>query len=366
MASKLTKDQKREKKKREERKLKLRREHEDNRYFKKVDGLMMAITLALQGDGTQQELDAAVLNLGSGKSVAVSDKESRFQSPEWTRLRGYTASLVSMLQADPDAHYAGFGLDGRIFLNGEGDTQFRSAHFPLNAILASNWQPDEVVAKTSVELEPEPTQGAYFFGVEVRNLALHFAIASTANPEDLPEVSFVSPKGWHRLDLVIWRHELWPSLARVILAKDLIRGPDENQYALDRLMLDTLARKPDAEEGQNGPVEVIDDKARTVIRSLGSGLLLESEYLLSAAEDARARKSEAALALEWHEGYESRQAEIEILQERYQALEQENLTLRRLVLNPSHQPTSPSEVLQENSAPSAMPLEARMGTLLGL
>ena len=79
MASKLTKDQKREKKKREERKLKLRREHEDNRYFKKVDGLMMAITLALQGDGTQQELDAAVLNLGSGKSVAVSDKESRFQ-----------------------------------------------------------------------------------------------------------------------------------------------------------------------------------------------------------------------------------------------------------------------------------------------
>ena len=120
MASKLTKDQKREKKKREERKLKLRREHEDNRYFKKVDGLMMAITLALQGDGTQQELDAAVLNLGSGKSVAVSDKESRFQSPEWTRLRGYTASLVSMLQADPDAHYAGFGLDGRIFLNGDG------------------------------------------------------------------------------------------------------------------------------------------------------------------------------------------------------------------------------------------------------
>ena len=366
MASKLTKDQKREKKKREERKLKLRREHEDNRYFKKVDGLMMAITLALQGDGTQQELDAAVLNLGSGKSVAVSDKESRFQSPEWTRLRGYTASLVSMLQADPDAHYAGFGLDGRIFLNGEGDTQFRSAHFPLNAILASNWQPDEVVANTSVELEPEPTQGAYFFGVEVRNLAVHFAIASTANAEDLPEVSFVSPKGWHRLDLEIWCHELWPSLARVILAKDLIRGPDENQYALDRLMLDTLARKPDAEEGQNGPVEVIDDKARTVIRSLGSGLLLESEYLLSAAEDARARKSEAALALEWHEGYESRQAEIEILQERYQALEQENLTLRRLVLNPSHQPTSPSEVLQENSAPSAMPLEARMGTLLGL
>ena len=36
MASKLTKDQKREKKKREERKLKLRREHEDNRYSRRL------------------------------------------------------------------------------------------------------------------------------------------------------------------------------------------------------------------------------------------------------------------------------------------------------------------------------------------
>ena len=111
---------------------------------------------------------------------------------------------------------------------------------------------------------------------------------------------------------------------------------------------------------------MIDDKARTVIRSLGSGLLLESEFLLSAAEDARARKNEVALALEWNQGYESRQAEIEILQERYQTLEQENLTLRRLVLNPSPQATSPPEVLQEKSTLSAMPLEARMGMLLGM
>lgn len=365
MASKLTKDQKREKKKREERKLKLRREHEDNRYFKKVDGLMMAITLALQGDGTQQELNDAVLNLGSAKSVAVSDKESRFQSPQWTRLRGYTTSMVSMLQADPDAHYAGFGLDGRIFLNGEAETQFRSAHFPLNAIMASNWQPDEVVAKTSVELEPEPTQGAYFFGIEVRNLAIHFAIASTANPEDLPEVSFVSPKGWHRLDFDIWRHELWPSLARVTLAKDLIRGPDENQYAMDRLVLDTLARKRAEDHVQDGPPQVIDDKARTIIRSLGSGLLLESEFLLSATDDALARKNDDALALEWNEGFESRQGEIDAMQERYRALEFENKTLRKLVTQPAVSPSheAPRPAAQQEAA---RPLEERMGALLGL
>ncbi|RAR49525.1 UNVERIFIED_CONTAM: hypothetical protein C7454_1252 [Acidovorax defluvii] len=362
MASKLTKDQKREKKKREERKLRLRREHEDNRHFKKVDDLMMAITQALQGIGTQEELDAAVLRLGGGKSVSTSDRESRFQSPEWVRLRKYTTSMVSLLQANPSAHYAGFGLDGRIFLNGDGDTQFRSAHFPLNAIMASNWQPDEVVANTSEELEPEPTQGTYFFGIDVRDLAVHFAIASTTSPDDLPEVFFVSPKGWHRLDLGIWRDELWPSLARVIIAKDLIRGPDENQYAIDRIMLDAHARQAAKGGSPDGSTPAFDAKARTIIRSLGSGLLLESEFMLSAAEDARARQNEDALAYQWNEGFESRQSEVDALQDRYRALEYENQTLRRLLL----QPTPQEKQLPTSQPAPTKPLQERMGALLGV
>ena len=43
MSSKLTKDQKREKKKREERKRQLRKEHESNRYTKKMGGLLAAV-----------------------------------------------------------------------------------------------------------------------------------------------------------------------------------------------------------------------------------------------------------------------------------------------------------------------------------
>lgn len=362
MATKLTKDQKREKKKREERKLRLRREHEDNRHFKKVDDLMMAITQALQGTGTQEELDAAVLRLGGGKSVSTSDRESRFQSPEWVRLRKFTTSMVSLLQANPSAHYAGFGLDGRIFLNGDGDTQFSSGHFPLNAILASNWQPDEVVANTAKELEAGPTQGAYFFGIAVRDLAVHFAVASTISTDELPEVFFVSPKGWHRLDLDIWREELWPSLARVLLAKDLIRGPDENQYAMDRLMLDTRARQVAQGSDPKGPTPAFDDIARTIIRSLGTGLLMESESILSAAEDARARQNEDALAYQWNEGFESRQSEVDALQDRYRALEYENQTLRRLLL----QPTPQEKQLPTSQPAPTKPLQERMGALLGV
>ena len=366
MPSKLTKDQKREKKKREERKLKLRREHEDNRHVKKVDDLMMAITQALQGIGTQEELDAAVLRLGGGNSVAASDRESRFQSPGWVRLRGYTTRLVSLLQADPGAHYAGFGLDGRIFLNGDGDTQFSSAHFTLNATIKSNWLPDEVVANTARELEPEPTQGAYFFGVDVRDLALHFAIASKTNPEELPEVFFVSSKGWHRLDLDVWRSELWPSLARVILVKELVRGPDEHQYAMDRLMLDALARQSAQGGNQENQTPALDDRARTIIRSLGSGLLLESESILSAAEDARARQNEGALAYEWNEGFESRQGEIDALQDSYRALEFENQTLRRMLLQPNQNTLTTKDPQQTANKTPEKPLHERMGKILGL
>lgn len=49
MSSKLTKDQKREKKKREERKRQLRKEHESNRYTKKMGGLFAALMDSMVG-----------------------------------------------------------------------------------------------------------------------------------------------------------------------------------------------------------------------------------------------------------------------------------------------------------------------------
>jgi len=142
-------------------------------------------------------------------------------------------------------------------------------------------------------------------------------------------------------------------------------GPDENQYALERLMLDALARKAEADEVPSGPTQEIDDKARTIIRSLGSGLLLESEFLLSAAEDERARQNKDALAVEWNEGFESRQGEINALQERYRALEFENKTLRKLFTQPALTPSQEASQGSVQQAP-ARPLEERMGVLLGL
>jgi len=86
---------------------------------------------------------------------------------------------------------------------------------------------------------------------------------------------------------------------------------------------------------------------------------------LSAAEDERARQNKDALAVEWNEGFESRQGEINALQERYRALEFENKTLRKLFTQPALTPSQEASQGSVQQAP-ARPLEERMGVLLGL
>lgn len=100
-------------------------------------------------------------------------------------------------------------------------------------------------------------------------------------------------------------------------------------------------------------------------RSLGSGLLLESEFLLSAAEDELARQNKDALAFEWNEGFESRQGEIDLLQERTQSLEVENRSLRRMLMQKSPSPTGTLTPPVAQQAKDRL-LQERMGALLGL
>lgn len=355
---KLTKDQKREKKKREERKLKLRKEHEQNHHFKKLDGLMTAISMALEGVATQEDLDAAVLRLGGGQGVAISEKESRFQSPQWSEIKASTTRMVDLLQTDDSAYYSGLGLQGRLYLNGEGNKRFSLSYMPIFAVVSSGWAPEEVVHQTAVDLEPEPTRGAYFFGVAVRDSAIHFACASTADPLDTPEIYFVSPKGWHRLDLRIWREELWPCLCRAMFATDLVRGPSESQYAIAQ-MVEATRSKQDPEADLS-----LDDASRVVIRGMGSELALESEVLVFAADAVHAWRMHEVREQEWNAGFASRQEEVDTLDARCRNLERERNALQRPTQpSPAHSGDEPPA--SPNAAP-ARPLNERMAVLLGL
>ncbi|MBV7542081.1 hypothetical protein [Acidovorax sp. sic0104] len=371
--AKLTKDQKREKKKREERKLKLRREHEENRHFKKVDGLMMAIAHAMQGSATQQELNDAVLRLGGGLSVAASEAKSIFTGPQWNYVKAATTEMVAMLQAEEYRMYSGLGLQGRIYINGDDpNTVFHATSFPLFAMVTCNWHPEEVVWRSALDLEPEPTRGAYFFGVEIRDLALHFAIASTARESDTPEVYFVSPSGWHRLDLTVWRDELWPCLARVGMSVYMTQGPSDIQIGVIQVYEDSSDEELPQDDLSALDRHPMNDRGRTSVRCLGAELLHESEMLVMAATNAVGNRTQEQLTEAWSEGFDAREDEIAALQEKLEMAKIEAAAMRDVLLKQAAgrpvetlPPACPAPSQPATALPSPKPLHERMGSLLG-
>lgn len=198
----------------------------------------------------------------------------------------------------------------------------------------------------------------------MRDLAVHFAIASTTDAKDEPEAFYVTPKGWHRLDTRIWRNDLWPGLGHLLIAHRIARGTSFTEMAIASLM-EAAQRANDDEEAEKSE-PILDESTRGSIRSLGADLLFETEVLLSAAEAARARKHQDALTYEWNEGFEARQGEIDALEERYRALEQENQTLRRVFLQSKQNPVAAEHLEPAARTIPAKSLQERMGALLGL
>jgi hypothetical protein len=358
MSSKLTKDQKREKKKREERKRQLRKEHESNRYTKKMGGLFAALMDSMGGFATQDQLDDAILRLGTTKSANTVKAESIVQGPIWAKLKRDTSQMVRLLQEDKEAQRVVVpALQGRVYVNGDTGTDFSALFFPLFALFSSGWHPNTAVWETSKEYDPAPTYGAYFFGIEVRELAAHFAVASMADEESTPEVYFVSAKGWHRLDLEIWNNDLLPMVGRMMSAGRL----NDEINSMERAIAYLIAQSGDVEEEAliGGELKPLNETARNTVRSIGSDLLLECEMVLNAANEARSRAIEEAATTAWNEGFEARQQEVDEALGRCRALELENRQLR-------------SARVQAQSAPKdgpqrpVVPLEQRMGALLGV
>lgn len=134
----------------------------------------------------------------------------------------------------------------------------------LFALFASGWHPNTAVWETSKEYDPAPTHGAYFFGIEVRELAAHFAVASMAEEESTPEVYFVSAKGWHRLDLEIWNNDLLPMVGRMMSAGRL----NDEINSMERAIAYLIAQSGDVEEEAliGGELKPLNETARNTVR----------------------------------------------------------------------------------------------------
>lgn len=360
MSSKLTKDQKREKKKRDERRANARRVHESNLHIKKFEGLMATLDKAMLGISSQDELDAALLRVGEGQSVAMSDKGSRFKGEMWDKLKQMTSHMVSLLYQDNDNPNSVFAIQGRVYMGTENSKEFRRAALPLFAVFSSRWTPGAVVPELAKELNTNITQGAYFFGVEARNLALHFAVATTTDEQDTPEVFCVTRKGWHRLALDNWNHAILPVMARLLAAERLGGQSRDTDMAIAELM-GAFAKEGDEIDPD---MPTMGERQRATVMNMCSDLLFESDTLLGAAQHSYRKTSEMAATEAWNEGFEARQQEINVLESRNQHLE---MQARQMQRNLEALESGPIGASGHQLQPSpAKPLHERMGALLGL
>ncbi|MFN9475137.1 hypothetical protein [Acidovorax sp.] len=277
--NKLTSDQKREKAKREKAKAKRRREHELNRSFKDAGGLIRAIAFAIEGDLGLSELEDAIKNMGNAKTVQVSLERSAFQSFAWSQLRKTTTAMVSLLHGDPLAARAGLALQGRLYTTDTGMSEWYYPLFvPLDVARYSGWGLHQIFPATAQDLTPTPHEGAYFFGVAVGELALHFALATALDEDVPPEIYLVSQDGWRMLDYGKWEAAIWPMLADTMNAKSIVGEPDDASLAVR-----TIMRNQPGFDTAPKEERFLNDDSRSMIRSLGSRICMEADELIQAA-----------------------------------------------------------------------------------
>lgn len=276
---KLTSDQKRAKKKQAERKRSLQRQHERNRVANRLDGFMRSITLAIEGFISVEELEQDVMALASTSAPAGDGRGARFNSHPWAALRRDTCHLVELMQFDPLGEEKWRALEGRLYTFGNeedspDDDDWYSTHsMPLAAVRLSCWDPVEVFVNFAQELHDAPTEGCYFFGWPIGQIALHFAIASTKDPHDRPQVYLVTASAWHPLGLEEWIDAIYPMMESSSLARDLAGKVDNTTTAV--MMLAGLLKSA----GTQAESLQLDRNARSLICMLGQGLVLEADDL---------------------------------------------------------------------------------------
>ncbi len=358
--NKLTSDQKREKAKREKAKANRRREHEVNRSLKDVESMIRALALAMEGELDLDELEESIRNVGKAQTVHASLERSSFQSFAWSELRRTTTAMVALLHEDPLAARTTLALQGRLYTTDTGTSDWYYPFFvPLDVARYSGWGLPKIFQATAQDLTPKPQQGAYFFGVALGELALHFALATALDEAVPPEIFLVSDDGWRMLDYGRWEGGIWPMLADAMNAKSIVGEPDDANLAIRTLMRD----QPGFDTAPQGE-RFLNDDSRSLIRSLGSALCMEADELIQAAAE---REEEGA-----HEGYmegiakgalESREEVLE-LQKQLGRIREEVEILRRNGASSAPAPAVAARVGITQEPANEKSLAERMNRLL--
>ena len=364
---KLTSDQKRAQRKREEEKRNRQRQHERNRRWNSMDELIQTARLAAMGEIAPEEVEASVLKNCQAKTVAASLKETSFKSSGWDQLRETTSRMVAMTRGDMELMESETPLIGRVYMIEPEGHWYSACFFPIEATVASAWELPEVFKNTAKEMDPQPQEGAYFFGLPLLSSAVHIAIASSTDPAIPYETYVVSEKGWHAIDKTAWRQELMPLLMQGMVTKKIIGDEDDITYATEALMLRQPSEEDPAEADSMGEEtmdgeETLDRESRAIVRSLGSPLVDEMEAFIQATGTLKEAGRLAGYRNGVAAGQKEAAAESMRLKAQLEQLQQENDALKRRIPSPTHAPSTAPQP-PENIAAQEVPLAQRMAAL---
>lgn len=361
MAGKLSKDQKREKAKRDALKKNRQRQHEQNRTYKKFDQLDELIQKAIIGVAETGAIETALLSVGDVLSVSASQEKSAFQWEGWRSVRERTSRLVALMQDDVTGDC--FALDGRIFHACESFTWVDTTHLSLNVALVSRWSPLEVFQRMAPELDPVPIEGIYFFGFEVGSDAVHVAIASNSIGTQT-EYFLVTAKGWRMVPEAKWHGVVWPFLTDAYKANSMIHGADVAFDGAKRIR-ELQTANGNTSEGAKGDDAPLNAESRQLIDKLLHRVYIEGELLLDASFKRADERLQGEYEIGWADGMAAGKDQTNELSKALDTLRGENARLNRVVEAYSKNPDTSSHLRTVPNA-IAVPLHVRMSSLLGV
>lgn len=362
MASKLTKDQKREKSKRDAQKKSRQRQHETNREYKKLDQLSELLHFALMGVGELGAIEAALLKVGDALSLDASVDQSDFKWEGWRDVRNRTSMLIELLQRAPQGQR--FGLHGRIY---HVDASFEWADtiaFSFYTAMESKWSPLMVGSKMVQELDPKPVESVFFFGIEIGEDSVHIAVMSNADASK-QNYFVVTAQGWRLIPDGKWHAVVWPFLGSAHAGNISVHGADFSRDALKSLRL-LQGGNVIAPEGEVQDLAPLTPETRDLVCNLLHPMYVESALLVDASSQRMGARLQDEYDSGWADGSQAGQVELLDLTKRLAGTQAENAALKLAVDARTRRHAAEKDQSAVAAVAEALPLHARMRALFDI
>jgi len=348
--SKLTKDQKRAKAKREEQKRQRTKQHTINAQVKTVGQTLTSLGVAMQGGVSAEQIEEQIVDLAGG--ARPDDQIDPFSHPAWRDFKPRLSNLVGMLRTGSMTLGRPAPMQGRVYLIDKEDRSFSTVSVPTCMVELARWPTEIVLKKIAEELSIEPVEGIYCYGLRLGQVAIHFAFVHHGGKDGFVEIYLVTPTGWHYLIPDKYYLYLEPML-------DFTRNQTAEAFGLrepEQRMRFHLKAFPEAIKME---AELGEGHRRKTLISMLQDSMEECDVILEFAHNHHRNHGQKTYDNGFEDGFAERKGELKEAQEALSALKMElQVAKAKAAAHPPSQVSKPALPLHERMAHLLAPLQA--------